>query len=40
MFVFEAREEPSLLTSKGEEHHYAEVGGQTYVVRSYATFQH
>mmetsp|Transcript_56212 Transcript_56212/g.103102 ORF Transcript_56212/g.103102 Transcript_56212/m.103102 type:complete len:1145 (+) Transcript_56212:54-3488(+) len=31
-FVFEERTEPELMTSKGEVHAYAEVGGKTYIV--------
>lgn len=31
-FVFDERTEPELLTSKGEVHEYAEVGGKTYIV--------
>lgn len=32
---FEERPEDFLTTSKGEEHSYEEVGGRTFVVRSY-----
>ena len=33
--MFEERSEETLRTSKGEEHSYDEVGGRTFVVRSY-----
>merc|ERR1712083_159581 len=34
--IFMQREEARLTTSKGEVHDYDEIGGRTYVVRSYA----
>ncbi|CAJ1371342.1 unnamed protein product [Effrenium voratum] len=37
--MFEERSEETLRTSKGEEHSYDEVGGRTFVVRSYAHYQ-
>merc|ERR1712039_244624 len=36
VLIFEARTEPSLMTSKGERHEYEEVGGPTFIVRSYS----
>merc|ERR1712113_885772 len=35
VMLFEMRMEPQLTTSKGEVHTYEEIGGRTYVVRSY-----
>jgi len=36
VMTFEERTEPDLRTSKGEKHDYDEVGGRTFVVKSYA----
>lgn len=34
--MFEMRKAPQLMTSKGDAHEYDEVGGPTYIVRSYS----